>query len=411
MNLTVKNKFILIAKKELDRFFGDRRMVISALIFPGVILYIVYAFLIPFIMDIATGNRMDSTVYAINPPPVIQSYLEYMGVPLTIINENEKENILKGITEKNGNFLIIFPQDFIEKVEAYDVQSGKTAPEISLYYNSLAGSFTKYYGKILSGLNAYKSSISWKFDINRTGGGDMATTSAAGKHFIAMMLPVFLLLFIFQGAMAVTTEAITGEKERGTFATIFITSITPIELAAGKIFGLSIVSFLCGISGTLGIILSLPRVIDSLTSSLSFQEGSFSLMNIGTISMAHYSILDFCVLIMALLSTSCIIVTIISIIAIYAKTAKEAQLIVSPMILVFLFISFLNMLFNNGNQTVIYSYLIPIYNSVQIISDIFNQNYAFKQIVLTIGTNLFACVIGCIALSRLLKTEKILITY
>jgi len=409
MNFNIKNKILLVAKKEWDRFFGDRRMVISALIFPGVMIYIVYAFFVPLIMDMPSKRAKEIVVYAINPPPVIQGIIEYTGITLTSINENEKENILEGIAKKNGNFLIIFQHDFIEKVTAYDVRSGEVAPEISLYYNSLSGSFVEYYGKIVAALNAYESSIARKFDINRTIGGDVADTGAAGRHLISIVLPVFLLVFIFHGAMAVTTEAITGEKERGTFATIFITSITPMELATGKIFGLSIESFLCGISGTVGITLSLRKLIDSLASGFPVQDGA-ALFNLNTISMDQYSIGDFCILALVLLSTSCIIVTIISIIAIYAKTAKEAQLLVSPMIIVFLFISCLNMFYNNGNQIEIYHYFIPIYNSAQSMSDIFNQSYMLKQIAPTIVTNIFVSAIGCVALSRLLKTEKILVT-
>ncbi|MCL2793303.1 MAG: ABC transporter permease [Spirochaetaceae bacterium] len=385
-------------------------MVISALIFPGVMIYIVYAFFVPLIMDMPTRKAKDSVVYAINPPPVIQSILEHTGITLTLISENEKESVLEGIAERSGNFLIVFPQDFIEKVVVYDVRSGEVAPEILLYYNSLSGSFAEHYGRILTALAAYESSIAKKFDVNRTAGGDMADTGAVGRHLIAIVLPVFLLVFIFHGAMAVTTEAITGEKERGTFATIFITSLTPIELAAGKIFGLSIQSFLCGISGTLGIALSLPKLVDSLASGFPMQDGMSALLNLNTISMNQYSVVDFCILALVLLSTACIIVTIISIIAIYARTAKEAQLLVSPMIIVFLFISCLNMFYNQGNQIAIYYYFIPIYNSAQSMSDIFNQSYALNQIIATITTNIFAGAIGCFVLSRLLKTEKMLIT-
>jgi sodium transport system permease protein len=408
MNITIKNKILLVAKKEWDRFFGDRRMVISALIFPGVMLYIVYAFFVPFVIHMSARDGKDGTVYAINPPPVIQTILEHTGITLTLINENEKEKILKGIAENNGDFLLVFPLDFIESTEVYDVRSGEIAPEISLYYNSMSGNFVEYYGKILSALNIYKSSIAHKFDINRTSGADLADSGAAGRHLIAMILPVFLLMFIFHGALAVTTEAITGEKERGTFAAIFITSITPTELAAGKILGLSIQAFLCGISATLGIILSLPRLINSLTSGLPVQDGSSAVLNFSAISLTQYSIVDLCLLICVLLSTSCVIVTIISLIAIHAKTAKEAQLLVSPMIIVFLFICFLNMLYDNANQAGILFYFIPVYNSMQSMSDILNQSYAFKQIIIATGFNIFASAIGCIFLSRLLKTEKMI---
>ena len=40
----MRNGIITIMKKELARFFGDRRMVVSILM-PGVLLYIMYSFM------------------------------------------------------------------------------------------------------------------------------------------------------------------------------------------------------------------------------------------------------------------------------------------------------------------------------------------------------------------------------
>ena len=104
--MSKENKFLLVAKKELHRFFCDRRMVISALIFPGILYYIVFAFFAPFMINIAMESIRDGTVYAINPPPVIQKVFEHTGINFALANEDEKEKILDGIAQKNGNFLI-----------------------------------------------------------------------------------------------------------------------------------------------------------------------------------------------------------------------------------------------------------------------------------------------------------------
>ena len=402
------NKILLVAKKELDRFFGDRRMVISALIFPGVLIYIVYAILTPFVFNMSMRTDRDVIVYIINPPSEIQMLLEQSGIGLSLVQENEKEMILEGISRENGNFLIVFPENFIEEVMAYNVQSGEIPPEILLYYNSLSGGFAVHYGTIISGLHAFERSVALKFDINRTSGGDMAAAGAPERHFLAIVLPIFLLVFIFQGAMAATTEAISGEKERGTFATIFISSITSVEIAAGKILGLGIQAFLCGISGTLGIVLALPRLVDSLGSVFAAEQGLPAIIELNAISLDQYGIGDLGILILVLLSSSCLIVTLIAIVAIHAKTAKEAQILVFPMLIVFLFISFLNVIYNSGSQRNIHHYLIPIYNSVQSMSDIFGQTYTSVSMLLTIGINIFLAAIGCFTLSLLIKTEKIM---
>lgn len=39
------NNTITVMKKELARFFGDRRLVITTLLLPGIMIYVVYSFL------------------------------------------------------------------------------------------------------------------------------------------------------------------------------------------------------------------------------------------------------------------------------------------------------------------------------------------------------------------------------
>jgi sodium transport system permease protein len=297
--------------------------------------------------------------------------------------------------------------NFEKKIAAFDVRSGETAPEIILYYNSLSDGFIELYGKITTNLTLYEKSVSKKFDINRSGGGDMAQAGDSKRPFLAAILPMFLIVFIFHGAIAASTEAITGEKERGTLATLLITPTSTIELALGKIFALSIESFLCGISGALGILLSLPKFIASLNSKLSDTQGLSTIAALGTINISQYTIDDLAVLILVLLSGSCFIVTFIAIVSIYAKTAKEAQMLLSPMFIIFMLISLLSA-FNNSNAIKeIPHYVIPVYNSVQCMNDIFSKSCISKQIVLTIGSNFFLSAVGSVALSRLFKNEKI----
>lgn len=404
----MKNKTLLVAKKEWDRFFGDPRMVISSLIFPGIFLYIIYAFVAPIMMDLVIGVNKKGTVFAVNPPPVIQLIFDHAGINLSLIQDSEKEIILEGIEQKDGNFLVVFPSYFEEKVSAYDVRSGETAPEIFLYYNSSSDSFIELYSKINTSLILYEKSVAKKFDINRSGGGDMAHDGKGKRHFLSAILPMFLIVFIFHGAMAASTAAITGEKEQGILATLLITPITAIELAVGKVFAISIDSFLCGISGALGILLSLPKFIESLNSKLNDTQGLSAITILGAINISQYTIVDLVVLTLVLLSGSCLIVTFIAIVSIYARTAKEAQMLLSPMIIIFMLISLFSA-FNNSSGIKEFSYYaIPVYNSLQCLNDIFDKSYIFKHIALTIGSNLFLSAVGSFALSRLFKNEKIM---
>ena len=402
-----RNKIVLIVKKELYRFFGDKRMVLSALILPGVLLYLVYAFLAPAMVDLMIGAGTKSKIYAVNAPAAIHALFDHAGISLSRLYYDEKETILYSISGGEGIFLLVFPPDFEEKAAAFDVASGELAPEIRLYYNSLSEGFLQNFTIINALLSAYERSIARGFDINVSAGGDLADAGEAGRNFFAVILPMFLLVFIYHAAIASVTVSITGEKERGTLSTILITPITPMELAAGKIFALGIQSFLCGISATLGILLSLPRFIDSLNAQLGEEMDPYSFMELGAINIGHYSIPDIITLVIVLFSCALFIVTLIAIVSIHAKTAKEAQMILSPMIIIIMLIGLLSAL-NSGDQNELYHFFIPIYNSVQSIDSIFNQRYGTVQILATIFSNVFLALVGTVILSRLFKSEKIM---
>jgi len=399
-----KNKILLICKKELDRFFGDKRMVISALILPGALLYFVYAFLAPNMVDLIMGSSAESKVYVINPPAVIQMLFEYAGVHLVKIHYDEKKNILDGISQGDKGFLLLFPPDFEKKVAAFEITSGEDAPEIRLYYNSLSEGFLYNFTRIKTILTIFERSIARKFDINSSGSGNMADSKSPGRNFLASILPMFLLVFIYHAAIASVTEAITGEKERGTLSTILITPITPTELAAGKIFGLGIQSFLCGISGSLGILLSLPKFIESLNVRFDVEQDLFAL---GAIEISRYGFFDIAALIITLFSFSIFITVLIAIVSIHAKTAKEAQMILSPMVIVIMLVGLLGT-FDNNEQTGFLNSFIPLYNTIQSIDSILNQRYILSKVISTIFSNILFTLMGTIILSRLFKSEKIM---
>ena len=403
-----QNKTIRITKKEWYRFFGDRRLVITALLLPGLLLYFIYAFLAPPMLDLFIGSGKKNNIYSINASAVIQQFFDYADIDLITANESEKNIIIEGILKKDGNFLLYFPLDFDNEVLSYNLYSGEKAPEILIYYNSLSDGFLDSFTRINAILNAYEKSISKKFDINLSGGGDLAESNDSSNQILAVIFPMFLLVFIYHGAIASATEAITGEKERGTLATILITPITPIELASGKIISLGFESFLCGISGTLGILLAVPRFIDSLATKLDTKQNVSSLLVLTNINMRQYSVTDIYSLLFVLLSCSFFIVTLVAIVSLNAKTVKEAQLTLSPLIIIIMLLGMLSTISNISKKNILFNF-IPIYNSVQCMNDIFSRSYMPLQIVFTIISNATFSILGIFILSKLYRNENIVV--
>jgi sodium transport system permease protein len=401
----MKNRLLIIAKKELDRFFGDWRILLSTLIFPGVILYLMYAIVAPNVVSLLIKNNKQFKIYAINSPTIIKTILEQSNMDFRIALEEEYEHLKEIIKNKDEVIMLVFPKYFEEIIMNYDVREGKTVPEIMLYYNSLVKGSAMQYSKLLIILNAWESSFVNKFDINKSINGDLADSKEKSNNLLSVLLPMFLIMFMFYSAIAVTTAAITGEKEQGILTLLFAAPVGTRVIAAGKVFALTIETLLCGISGSLGIIFSLPHLIDKINKEIAEfnMETSNFIFNINI-----YSIFDYLYLILSLLSIACFIVIMIAIVSVYAKTVREAQMLLAPLIMLLMTMSIFATLYGNTGQIEWYQCFIPLYNTIKIISSIFAKDYLVLKVLLTALSNLFYSIFGTEILSRLFKSEKVI---
>ena len=229
-----------IVKKELKRFFTDPRMIIG-LVLPGVLIFVIYNLMGNISMEKIAPTITDFTVYVENEPTEFQSFLNKDGWNINKNKENlSKDKIIDKIKDKEADLYIIYEEDFYQKMLAYDIDTGKMAPNIEIYYNSTSESSNLFYSYYLEILNQYESNISNKFDINRDLDikYDVAKKEDTTIQIISMMLPFLLMVFLFSGAMGVCSESVAGEKERGTIATLLITPTKRSHIAIGKILSL-----------------------------------------------------------------------------------------------------------------------------------------------------------------------------
>ena len=64
----------------------------------------------------------------------------------------------------------------------------------------------------------------------------------AGGKALGMMLPYFVTILLFAGAMGLGTDMVAGEKERGTMASMLVAPIKRSSIVLGKVFALMIIS-------------------------------------------------------------------------------------------------------------------------------------------------------------------------
>ena len=288
--------------------------------------------------------------------------------------------------------LLVFPADFSAMVAKYEVSDG-AAPNVEIYYNSTEAESTKLYRIIGEILDAYEQRMANKFDVNAGGEAyDLASEKDATGQVFAMVLPFLLMTMLFSGCTSIAPEAIAGEKERGTIATLLVTPMKRSALALGKIISLSAIALLAGFSSFLGTMLSLPNLMGGVESGMD---------------ASVYVLSDYLLLLGIILTTVLVMVAMMSIISAYAKNVKEAGTAIAPLMIVSMGIS-LTTMFGESGEKGLSLFCIPLYNSVQCMHGIFSFQYAPGQIAVTMVSNLLYAFALTWVLTRLFNSEKVM---
>lgn len=391
----MKNNTWTIIKKECARFFGDRTMLMTTVIMPGLLIYLIYSFMGNNFMQ--PKDEEPAIMYVENLPESVHPILE--ALPLVMVTENfDAEKLRNELVLKDSKYiLLVFPEDFDSLTAQYDPISGhQMAPNVQLLYNSASEPSQQAYSMVSAALDAYESTICNRFDINNSVDGsavyDLASNEDVVGYFFSELIPMLLLLMAFSGCMSIAPPSIAGEKERGTIATLLVTPLKRRELALGKVLSLSFFAMLSGLSSFLGMMLSLPKLIHADEMGLD--------ANI-------YQVSDYVTLLLLIFSTVLILVSVTSIISAKAKSVKAASAVMAPLMLVVMLVGMIPMMSGTKVDSIAY-YLIPIYNSVLAMSQVFAHEAQLMPIIITIAANALYTGLGIWVLTKMFNSEKVM---
>ena len=380
-----------IMKKEFDRFFKDRRMVVSTLLLPRIMIYFVYS-----IMGTAMGSQFmteETYVYkmeVVNMPSMMEEMFTEDTFEVTKVDELDFDTLANRISDKELDLAIVFSENFNSAL----ANVGKESTDIEIYYNSTVTASSEAYSMVSAMVNAVESSVVdvIKINMDEEKKFDLSTEEEMAGFLMAMIMPMLMVSFLFSGSMGVAPEAIAGEKERGTMATLLVTPINRAHIAIGKILSLSVIALLSGLSSFLGVIFALPKYMEGV---------------MGDVDMQVYGMEEYSAVLVVILSTVLLIVSLISVISAYSKSVKEAGSFISPIMILSMLLGITTM-FGVGDGQPVWVYLIPMYNSVQCFAAIFNFEINMLPIMITFGSNLlYAIVLGFI-LTKMFGSEKIM---
>lgn len=391
----MKSNTWTIIKKEFARFFGDRQLLFTTVIMPGLLIYIIYSLMGNGINKMITeGQNEVVTMRVENMPQSMAPVLSSIDSNLVVVEQSFTDADIKQLEEKDINAVLLrFPEGFDEILTS--PVDPTALPNVEIYYNSTNNASSRVYMIVSTMLNNYGRPFTVNVPQNEEQHFDQASDESIGAMVWSKLLPMLIIMMLFSGVMAIAPSAIAGEKERGTIATLLVTPMKRNNLALGKIISLSCIALLSGISSFIGIALSLPKMVSG--------GDGVDISNLGF----HYTTNDYLVLFLVIFASVLIMASAVSLLSALAKDVKNAGTMVTPFMLVVMLAGLLPM-FQDSAATNLVVYLIPFYNSIEVMTAVFLHEMQWTAVIVTVASDVVYTGIAVWALTRMFNSEKIM---
>ena len=318
-------------------------------------------------------------------PNSLEGMFDATGVE--IYNETlSTDEINQYIKDDRLHLYISFEENFDNLVAAYDPSIGIGAPSIKIIYNSASIASSTVYETFNMLLDQYESSLTNKFNIDAV---TLATEEDTTIQTITMMLPFLLIVFLFSGAMSICADSIAGEKERGTIATLLITPTKRSHIVLGKVVALGITALASAIVSSLGLFLSLPKLMGA--------EFDFSVYGPATLILA----------LVIIILTVLLFTTLLTMVSTYAKTIKEASSLSMPLMIIVMLISMSNFMATTASTDLV-TYFIPVLNVSQCLVQLFSLSVDPITFIICIISNSIYIGIGVYIITKIFNNEHII---
>jgi sodium transport system permease protein len=214
----------------------------------------------------------------------------------------------------------------------------------------------------------------------------------ASGRYLSMLLPFLINIMLYQSAMGLGVDAITGEKERGTLSSMLLSPIKRSEIVYGKLISLAILTSISAVIYVVSVVIGLQNL----------QGGSVS--ELSSISFTPVEILQLLVL---LLVTVYLYVAMVAIVAVYARTQKEAGTYSMPLYIIVMLGSIMTLFSSGSGKSIVY-YAIPVYNCSMSIQNLLTGELTAAQFGLTIGTLVLLAAVFTTLITKAFNSEKVM---
>lgn len=402
-----------IISKELARVFTDKKLVFTTFILPALSLVLIYS-----VMGLMIQNTMSdqeehlSEITVVGAPDSFTAFAvskeaEY-NIKIKMASGDQEEALKAQVYEGKLDALIVFDTVFDSRIQDYKVQND--LPNVNVFYNPTEDYSGAAYNKVSDKiLPDYEKQIL----VTRFGNADyleaftmnakddkyqLAPAEKISGDILGGLVPFLLSIFLFSGGMGVGIDIITGEKERGTMATMLVTPVKRESIAFGKMLSLGIISLISTASSLVGMVVAYPFLKMAFPS-----DGGGAGKGPDLFMISPTSIIQFFVL--AILLTL-IYVGIICMVSVYANSIKEAGTLITPAYMAIMVLGVVSM-FTSAIPP-LWVFATPVYGTLMGMKHALSAELTWTMF----GLNIFAslCFVGIIiwVIRQMFNSEKIM---
>ena len=352
------NKWQVLLVKEIKHLFRDTKTIVQTVVVPTFITPLLIGAIFWYVGSIATEETKktyDISVYSSSDSLLIADLNN--SDRLAITEEDSLEAVIEAVTFDKSEIGLAFDDAFVN-----DLTSNNSA-QLTIYSKDI-DTFSQAKSIVSNIVDDYEENIRnnrlelLNLDENYVNPitineEDLTTEEESAGSIFGALLALFFVMYVISGSMYPAIDLGAGEKERGTMETLISTNISSVDIIIGKMLSVTSSAILTATFSMLGF--AIPILIIFLFYADSVNEYLFGLLSAIVNPVALIGVF---VLIIPL---SVFMGAFLLAISVYAKTPKEAGLLLGNVLIVFIIPCYVPLI-NPGLELDFVGALIPCYN-------------------------------------------------
>ena len=382
-------KWQVLLVKEIKHLFRDTKTIVQTVVVPTFITPLLLGAIFWYVGSIATEETKKT--YDISTYTSTESNL------ITQLDDSDRLNVLSeasidevitsvtnGVTEiglvLDNSFLNDLESDSSAKITIYSKNIDTFSQAKSLVTNIIDDFEEAERNERLVALNLTNEYVN-PIVIEEE---DLTTEQESAGSIFGAILALFFVMYVMSGSTYPAVDLGAGEKERGTMETLISTNISSVDIIIGKMLSVTTSAVLTATFSMLGF--AIPMVVIFLFYADSVDEYLFSLLS------ALLNPVAFLGVFILIIPLSVFMGAFLLAISVYAKTPKEAGLLLGNVLIIFIVPCYIPLI-NPGLELDFIGALIPCYNLALITNNLIAGTVDwFLYAVALVSTIIYCCI-------------------